>query len=153
MDTTFPDRQFKIPGNIFLFRRDQNEYGGGVMAFIREDIPSKMLSSELSPIKSIHIQLNFRKKKCLLCCTYNTNRNNTSNYLNVLRRSLDFYSANYENLIITGDLDNEKNQEYMKRFVETYSSTKLIKEPTCFKNPEKNPRFLLTILRAFQVCA
>ena len=79
------------------------------MVFVREDIPSKMLSSEASPIKGIYRRLNFRKKKRLLCCAYNPNRNNISNHLDVLRRCFDLYSANYEDLIIIGDLNTEAN--------------------------------------------
>ena len=46
------------------------------------------------------IELNFRQKKWLLCCTYNPNRNNISNHLDLLRRSLDLYYAECEHFII-----------------------------------------------------
>ena len=91
LDTTFPDGQFKIPGYISNFHRDLNQYRGGLMVdmvVFRGDIPSKMLSSEASSIDVIYIELNFRKKKWRLHCTYNPNRSNISNYLDVLRRSL-----------------------------------------------------------------
>ena len=35
--------QFKIPGFTTPFRRDRNEHGGGIMAFVREDISSKLI--------------------------------------------------------------------------------------------------------------
>ena len=54
--------QFKILGFSTLFRRDREQYGGGLLAFLREDIPAKHLPSESSPIESIYIDLNFRKK-------------------------------------------------------------------------------------------
>ena len=46
------------------------------MAFIWEDIPVKFLSAEPKPIEGLYIVLNFRKKKRLLSCSYNPNRNN-----------------------------------------------------------------------------
>ena len=58
-------------------RLDRNQFGGCIMVFVREDIPSRVLSLNKS-IKSLFIELNFRKKKRLLCCIYNRNRNNIS---------------------------------------------------------------------------
>ena len=124
--------------------RDQNHYNSALMVFVREYITSKMLSSEAPPMENgIYIELNLCK--WLVCCTYNDNKNNISNYLNVLRRSLGSYSVSYENLIITGDLIKETNQQCTKLFFETYSLTNLIKERTCFKNP-KNPSYKDVIL-------
>ena len=56
--------------------------------------------------------------------------------MDVLRRSLDFYSVNYKNLIIIKAVNMERNQEYIRLFCETFSLADLIKEPTCFKNQE-----------------
>ena len=47
IDDTFPTSQFTIEGYLKPIRLDRNEYGGGIMLFIREDIPCK-------EIKSIH---------------------------------------------------------------------------------------------------
>ena len=81
-------------------------------------------------------ELNFRKKKWLPYCTYNPNKINIIKQLDVLRRSLDFYSVNYKNLIIIKAVNMERNQEYIRLFCETFSLADLIKEPTCFKNQE-----------------
>ena len=42
LDDSFPAGQFKIPGNASPFRLDQNENGGGILVFAREDIPVKL---------------------------------------------------------------------------------------------------------------
>ena len=63
LDESFPEGQFKIPGFATLFRKDRNEFGGGIMVFVREDIPSKLISKETLDIEGIFIELNFRKKK------------------------------------------------------------------------------------------
>ena len=39
LDHTFPEKQFLIPGYKKPFRADRNKDGGGVMVFVREDIP------------------------------------------------------------------------------------------------------------------
>ena len=114
------------------------------MVFVREDIPSRALSLNKS-IESLFIELNFRKKKWLLCCTYNPNRNNISNHLDLLRRSLDLYSAEYEHFIIVGDFNTEVTQTSMKVFCDSYEFKNLIKDATCYKNPE-NPSCIDLIL-------
>ena len=95
------------------------------------------MSSESTPIEGIYVELNFRKKNWLLCCTYNPNRNIITNHLDALKRSLDPYSTKYDNLMVIGDLNAEINLECMKLFCETYNLSSLIKVPTCYKNPEK----------------
>ena len=58
-DGFFPIGQFKIPGFSTRFRRDRNQYGGGLIVFVREDIPANDLSSEITPIEGLYIKLNF----------------------------------------------------------------------------------------------
>ena len=41
LDSSFPSGQFLIDGFAKPFRRDRNKNGGGVMIFIRDDIPQK----------------------------------------------------------------------------------------------------------------
>ena len=42
INDSFPTMQFHIEGNC-VFRLDWNEYGGGVLVDVREDIPSKLI--------------------------------------------------------------------------------------------------------------
>ena len=142
LDESFPNGQFKIPGYALPCRLDRNQFGGGIMVFVREDIPSRVLSLNKS-IESLFIELNFRKKKWLLCCTYNPNRYNISNHLDLLR-SLDLYSAEYEHFFIVGDFNTEVTQTSIKIFCDSYELN-LIKDVTCYKNPE-NPSSIYLIL-------
>ena len=145
LDESFPEGQFKIPEFATPFRRDRNKFGGGIMVFVREDIPSKLISKETLDIEGIFIELNFRKKKWLLSCSYNPNKNTITDHLEILRRNLDLYSAHYENLIIIGDLNTDINQSCIKSFCESYTLPSLIKEPTCHKNPQNPPCIDLTL--------
>ena len=45
------------------------------MVFVREDIHFKVISKEALSIEGMFIELNFRKKKWLLSCSYNPNYN------------------------------------------------------------------------------
>ena len=114
LDDSFPTGQFKILGYASPFRLDRDENGGGIMVFVREDIPVKFLSSENKPIEAFFFELNFHKKKWLVCCSYNPNKNNISSHLEALRRSLDIYSALFENTILVGDFNVDVNDPKLK---------------------------------------
>ena len=43
LDHTFPDLSFRISGYNKPFRKDRNRNGGGILVFIRDDIPCKEL--------------------------------------------------------------------------------------------------------------
>ena len=103
LDDSFPAGQFKIPGYASSFRLDRNQNGGGILVFVKEGMPVKFLSSEEKPIEAFFFELNFHKKKWLVCCSYNPDKSNISRHLDTLRKSLDLYSAHYENTILIGD--------------------------------------------------
>ena len=73
----------------------------------------------------------------LLCCSYNPKKNSVSDHLEILRRNLDLYSAQYENLIIC-DFSSDVNQFCMKASCGCYNLSSLIKEPTRYKNPQNS---------------
>ena len=41
IDTSFTQQQFAIEGYHLPYRRDRNAFGGGVMIFVRENIPCR----------------------------------------------------------------------------------------------------------------
>ena len=55
INDSFPAEQFKIPGYASSFRLDRNQNGGGILIFVREDIPVKFLSSEEKPIEAFFL--------------------------------------------------------------------------------------------------
>ena len=42
-DDSFPSAQFKIEGFTAPYRYDSNDKGGGLVLYVREDIPSRLL--------------------------------------------------------------------------------------------------------------
>ena len=137
LDEFFPVGQFRIPGYTSPFLLDCHQHGGGIMAFIREDIPAKFYSTDTKPIEGLYIELNFRKRKWLLSCSYNPNKNKIMNHLDALRRNLDLYPSEYEHVTLLGDFNVETKKPCMQSFLELYGFRNLISEPTCYKNPEK----------------
>ena len=56
--------QFRIEEYVPPFRYDRNSNGGGILFFIREDIPTKIISiTLLKDFEGIFVELNFCKKK------------------------------------------------------------------------------------------
>ena len=72
IDQTFPSSQFVIPGFTTPYRLDRTGNGGGVMLYIREDIPSRRIPSELSAsLECCFVEINLYKKKWLIIGTFN----------------------------------------------------------------------------------
>ena len=103
------------------------------MLYVREYIPSKLLGVETSTAEGFYVEIILIKKKWLLCCSYNPNKNNIQFHLENLTKSLVLNSSNYENLIILGDFNVSINNSYMPGFCDTYDLRSLITEPTCYK--------------------
>ena len=112
------------------------------MVFVREDITAKFLCFEDKPIEAPFIELNFRKKKWFLSCSYNPNKSNISNHLQRLINTLDLYSAKYENIILIRDFNVSPEDSLKELFCESYGLRNLIKVPTCHKNPQNLSEFL-----------
>ena len=64
-------------------------------------------------------------------------KNNISSHLNVITKALDTYYGKYEKVVFLRDFNAEIEETTMRSFCESYNLTDLIKQPTCFKNPEK----------------
>ena len=136
LDSSFPKGQFQLHGYSEPYRLDRNGYGGGILLYIREDIPSKIIESKMN-IEGFFVELNLRRKKWLLCCSYNPKYFQVTYHLKEIGRVLDILSSNYENILLLGDFTTEPSDTALSNFCEIYNFKNLIKDKTCFKNPEK----------------
>ena len=66
LDDSFPSAQFLLDGFSKPYRPDRCSDGGGILLYIRDDIPS-CLPSNSNKTESIFAEINFRKKKWLIC--------------------------------------------------------------------------------------
>ena len=62
IDDSFPIANFLIDGFSQPYRIDQNSSGGGIMFYVREDIPSNLLKVESLPIESLYVELKLRSE-------------------------------------------------------------------------------------------
>ena len=70
VDDSFPGGQSFLDGFGTPYRQNRNRNDGGIMLYIRNYIPAKVVSTDDMPIESFYVVLNFRKKKWLLICSY-----------------------------------------------------------------------------------
>ena len=153
IDDSFPIANFLIDGLSQPYRIDRNSSGGGIMLYVREDIPSTLLKVEPLPIEGLYVELRLRSKNWLINCSYNPNRNAISNHIGELSDFLDFHSSTYNNIIILGDFNVGVEEPHMKKFCENYNLQNLIKQPTCYKNPSRPTSIdliLTNVPRSFQ---
>ena len=140
LDDTFPSAQFIIEGFSEPFRRDRNRNGGGVMIYVRHGIPCRLLTKHkfASDMEILFLELNFRKCKWLLCGTYRPPSQLKDYYFNNLDKAIDTYSE-YEKILLVGDFNTEESENCMVSFLFHHNLKSIVKENTCFKNPN-NPR-------------
>ena len=60
IDDSYPKSPFLIKGFSYPYRLDRNCLGGGLMLFVREDIPSNLLTTEDKPTEGFYVELNLR---------------------------------------------------------------------------------------------
>ena len=124
------------------------------MLDVQEDIPPKLLSHDFSSAENFFIKFNLYKMKRLINCSYNPYKSNIRKHLDAIRKSLDALSTKYENIVLLGDFSTYVvDDDALQLFWKFYSLYSLIKQSTCFKNPE-NPSCIDLILtnkpRSFQ---
>ena len=89
LDSRFPKGQFHLHGFSEPYRLDRNGNGRGILVFISEDIPSKLIESQMR-IEGFSVELNLKRKHWLLCCYYNPKFSQISFHLNNIGKNLDF---------------------------------------------------------------
>ena len=106
IDTSFSIGQFLLNSYSTPFRLDCNAHGGGILLYVREDIPSKLLLMEENLIEGFFVEIKLQnKKKWLLSCSFNPKKTSLSNLIAELSKSFDLFTAKYERLLFLGDFN------------------------------------------------
>ena len=143
LDDSFPKAQFCIDGFSIPYRLDRNRNGGGLMIYVRDDIPSKMLTKHNLPedIETAFTELNFRRCKSLLWATYRAPSQNHNYCFDNIDKSLDVYST-YKRVTLAGDFNAQVVEKSFDSFLYQHELTSINRNPTCYKNPN-NPSGIL----------
>ena len=140
LDDSFLTGQFSLNGYSKPYRLDRSSNGVGILLYVRDDITSRLLTDYKikDNVELFFVEVNIRKKKWLLSCSYNPHKSNISNHLHHLNKDLDVYLKSYDNILIMGDFNSEFSENCLNSFCNVNSLRTLYRGPTCFKNPN-NP--------------
>ena len=68
------------------------------MLYIQENIPARVLNHKFPSAESFFVEIILNKKKWLINCSYNPNKNNIKNHVETISKTLDAFSTKYENI-------------------------------------------------------
>ena len=71
-------------------------------------------------------EINSLKKKWLVCCSYNPQKDNISNRLQIVSKELGFYLTK-ENVILVGDFNDKSMNDFCKSYNLSQLATKIPK--------------------------
>ena len=110
----------------------------GVLFFLMEDIPAKIISKSMSKnFEGFFIELNLRKKKIFSCCSYNPHKSNIAIHLDNLGKTLGIQMSKADISLTVGHLNSEISENESRKFCDMYHLHNLVKNPTCYENENK----------------
>ena len=105
-------KKFGIP-----YRLGRNSNGGGLLLYVREDIPSKFLKVKSDRNnESICVESNLRKRKWFINGLYNPNKSFLSYHLECFNRTIDECSKLYQNFLFLGDFNVSVSGKFLEEF-------------------------------------
>ena len=155
-DDSFLIAQSALKGFCQPYRLDRSSNDGRILLYVRDDIPSRLLTDYKTKdnLELLFVEVNIRKRKWLLGCSYNPHKNNISNHLQHLNKGLDVYLRSYGNILIMGDLNSGVTENCLNVFCNANSLKTINRGPTCFKNLSCIDLFLTNRQQCFQqTCA
>jgi len=135
LDDSFPISSFQLHNFKSPYRLDITDQSGGILVFVRSNIPSRQLTNYKYPkdIQIIPMEINLRKRVWLILNIYRNPTQNIAYFLENVYESILFYSK-YENIIIMGDFNLEPDNPELAYFMESNSLYNHMKSKTCWKS-------------------
>ena len=81
------------------------------------------------------IEINLRKKRWLLSCSYNSHKNSISTHLQIIGKTLDNLGTSYDNILLLADFNVEPEEAKMSEDVQ---SKKSCLSKNFFQRPRKS---------------
>ena len=146
IDNSYPNAQFFYDGFTAPYRKDRTRWGGGLIMYINQNLPSRLLKKHTIPddIEIICVEINLKKQKWVVIGIYRPPNMNEKYFIDHLSRVIDLYSKGYDRIIVMGDFNLEPTDEPIESFCNSYQLYNLVKEKTCFKGPPKCYDLMLT---------
>ena len=137
IDRIFPESQFQVDG-YRLFRRDRVKGGGGIAAFVRNNITATTKKVACKSVESILLDLRFGQRQFAPVCAYKPPSVDNNTFKNDLSKLLDEATQLGQNLVCIGDLNcdllhplvNNKQGKCLLDLCDVYDLDSLVNEPT-----------------------
>ena len=139
IDLSFPDAQFLCKG-FGLLRQDGRSNSGGLMTYVRSDIPyHRRTDIEVNndAIQSLCVELCINKEKWIICTLYRPPASPVHSYSEALYLLTDRMLKFTDTVILMGDTNvnllKEPQASTVQDYLTSYSLSQLVKTATCFK--------------------
>ena len=150
IDSSFMTSQFNVC-NFKIYRKDRDSRGGGLLFYVRSDLPQRIRSdlecSTISDVEHMVLEVILRKEKFIFILMYSPPNVPKEKVIQVMSNVLDKCFCECKTLYVIGDLNVNcllGDHALLETFV-MYNLKNIIQGPTCFKNVS-NPSLLDVIL-------
>ena len=151
LDSSFPPAQFKVDGfRNPPFRADRNGRGGGIIAYIRSDIPNRRrydIEKHIeNQIESLALEITIRKEKWLFLGFYKPPKVKDKFLVECFENVYTMFNSEFKSMYFLGDGNinlNKKNAEFTN-FMDVFGMSCVVKGPTCFKGTPSLIDLILT---------
>ena len=124
IDHSLPNQQFSIDG-YKTYRRDRNNFGGGLLFYVNENIPFGELTTEQTDTNFEIIFLEMTLK-WLVIGLYKPPNQKEEYFLKNLGVVLNNYLSKYEHIILLRDFNLTTSNKYLADFMTLFNLESLI---------------------------
>ena len=153
LDESFSTAQFHII-NFTLHRKDRNAHGGGIITYIRSDLPHRRRTDlELNYASAFELVVRevqfYKKEKWFICSCYKLPCIKDSVFERSFSELLNSLQIESPHILIIGDINFDMNKENtLSNLCNTYDLKNLVSGPTC--NKGANQPLLMLFFRRNQ---
>ena len=149
LDPSFSLAQFDVP-NYRSFRKDRTGRGGGILAYLRSDLPTRQRPDlQLQHVESFTIETMVCGRKWAIVCVYRPPSMPNASFIDDFTTCIDKVHVHFDNIIVTGDLNYDLVKpdkcQPLHTVCDIFDFTNLNKTPTCFMK-DAHPSLLDVIL-------
>ena len=153
LGSDFRTENFLINEYQVPMRRDRNEFGGGLLQYVRKGVLCNRISAlETSNLELLCSEMTVNKRKWIIYSIYRPpDSSNIDSFFRDLTTSLNIAFDKYDNVILMGDINidtlNKQDSTYNKflSFCDIFGLANLVTDHTCFtKNSSSSIDVILT---------
>ncbi len=147
LDSSHLDARFKVDNYNFFRRDNPRDRGGGLVCYIRSDIPAYQVNPNCAPMEALQINCIVDRQKWSILGLYRKPSLPQRIINEKLDSVLDENFNQCDKCILIGDLNCDMlkcTENAVSKLCTDFNLENIIKDPTCFKG--KNPTLLDVIL-------